>query len=214
MRCNEFEQYLERGQENVPADASSHLNSCTVCRTLVEDLQAIQSAARELGSDSPTPPERIWISLRAQLEEQGLIRPTREAERSRPSGRWGFWARPALAGAYLALVLTVVVLINMRSKIAPTQSTVAPAPISAVQPIDQQLKAEERRASRAIHGHNPVMTASLRENLDIVDNLIAMCEKTVQKEPQSQMARDYLNGAYQQKAELLAAMIDRGAKGD
>jgi hypothetical protein len=32
----------------------------------------------------------------------------------------------------------------------------------------------------------------------------------VQEEPQNEMARDYLYGAYQQKADLLAQMTERG----
>jgi hypothetical protein len=62
--------------------------------------------------------------------------------------------------------------------------------------------------------NNPVVTDSLRKNLDIVDNFIAMCEKSVREEPENDVAREYLYGAYQQKAELLAMMVERGALGD
>jgi hypothetical protein len=41
-----------------------------------------------------------------------------------------------------------------------------------------------------------------------------MCEKSVREEPQNDVAREYLYGAYQQKAELLAMMVERGALGD
>jgi hypothetical protein len=43
-----------------------------------------------------------------------------------------------------------------------------------------------------------------------VDDFIADCERRVKEEPQDDLAREYLSGAYQQKAELLAAMMDRG----
>jgi hypothetical protein len=52
--------------------------------------------------------------------------------------------------------------------------------------------------------------ASLRENLQKVDDFIADCERRVREEPQDDLAREYLSGAYQQKAELLSAMMDRG----
>jgi hypothetical protein len=52
--------------------------------------------------------------------------------------------------------------------------------------------------------------ASLRDNLQQVDDFIADCERRVKEEPQDDLAREYLSGAYQQKAELLAAMMDRG----
>ena len=54
------------------------------------------------------------------------------------------------------------------------------------------------------------MTASLHKNLAIVDNYIALCEKSVREEPGNEIARDYLYGAYQQKADLLAQMTENG----
>ena len=59
----------------------------------------------------------------------------------------------------------------------------------------------------------PVVTASLHKNLEIVDNYIALCEKSVQEDPENELARDYLYGAYQQKADLLAQISGRGGYG-
>ena len=55
-----------------------------------------------------------------------------------------------------------------------------------------------------------MVTASLNQNLAIVDNMIAMCEKSVREAPQDEMTRDFLYQAYQQKADLLATMTERG----
>ncbi len=65
-----------------------------------------------------------------------------------------------------------------------------------------------------IRQNDPDVTASLRQNLDIVDNAIALCEKSVHDEPQNELAREYLYAAYQQKADLLAMMVDHSATGD
>jgi hypothetical protein len=43
--------------------------------------------------------------------------------------------------------------------------------------------------------------------------LIVLCEKSVHEEPDNQMAREYLYGAYQQKAELLATAMNRSVTG-
>jgi hypothetical protein len=56
---------------------------------------------------------------------------------------------------------------------------------------------------------SPVDT-SLRENLQTVDDFIADCERRLNDAPQDDLAREYLSNAYQQKAELLSAMMDRG----
>jgi hypothetical protein len=57
------------------------------------------------------------------------------------------------------------------------------------------------------------VTASLRRNLSVVDNFIAMCEKSVREQPENEVAREYLYGAYQQKAELLATVTNRSTTG-
>jgi hypothetical protein len=57
------------------------------------------------------------------------------------------------------------------------------------------------------------VTDSLRRNLQIVDNFISICEKSVREQPDNQMAREYLYGAYQQKAELLATAMNRSMSG-
>ncbi len=57
---------------------------------------------------------------------------------------------------------------------------------------------------------NPAVDAELRKDLKTVDEFIAECEKYLKKHPKDQLAREYLNNAYRQKAQLLAAMLDSG----
>ena len=54
---------------------------------------------------------------------------------------------------------------------------------------------------------------TIRRNLNIVDKFIAMCEKDVRDQPENEMAREYLYGAYEQKAELLSTAMDRNTTG-
>ena len=51
---------------------------------------------------------------------------------------------------------------------------------------------------------------SLRENLATLNIFIKECRKRLQEDQNDQVARDYLSAAYQQKAEILAAMMERG----
>ena len=61
---------------------------------------------------------------------------------------------------------------------------------------------------------NSGMDVSLRQNLDIVDKFIVDCEQRVKDEPQDDLTREYLSGAYQQKAELISVMMERGGSGN
>src|SRR5580698_7317957 len=76
-------------------------------------------------------------------------------------------------------------------------------------PISAQLDSFEQ-SSLANRDLNPAITASLHQNLAIVDNYISLCEKSVQEEPENEVARDYLYSAYKQKADLLAQIGERG----
>jgi hypothetical protein len=51
---------------------------------------------------------------------------------------------------------------------------------------------------------------ALRENLATVNAFIRECSKRLEQDPADPMAREYLSTAYQQKAEILAAMMERG----
>jgi hypothetical protein len=64
-----------------------------------------------------------------------------------------------------------------------------------------------------LQNRDTAVTNSIRRNLQIVDNFIAICEKSVREQPDNQMAREYLYGAYQQKAELLATAMNRSMPG-
>ena len=204
--------------EGLPADAAAHLNDCARCHALVADFEAIQAAARHLVVEAETP-AHIWLALRAQLESEGLIRTPHPAVAPAAGGWlenwWEALSRPSLAGVYLALLLAAAVLVSLVGQLRQSHPT---TPVVALQPaptsLDTQLASEESRTVQAIHQHDPAVTASLRANLDIVDNFIALCEKSVRDEPQNEAAREYLYGAYQQKAELLAMVMDRDASGD
>jgi hypothetical protein len=84
---------------------------------------------------------------------------------------------------------------------------------NSTQPLSAKLDTAEQATMSSLLDSNPVVTASLHKNLAIVDNYIALCEKNVHEDPESEMARDYLYEAYQQKADLLAQMTERGNDG-
>jgi ribosomal protein S15P/S13E len=52
--------------------------------------------------------------------------------------------------------------------------------------------------------------ASLRDNLRVINEVIAECQKHLKKHPNDELAREYLASAYQQKAQLVAAILDSG----
>jgi hypothetical protein len=204
MQCREVEVVLEQeGWTPVPEAARAHLAGCGSCQSLVEDLTAIVATAHLLPPEVE-PPARVWNSLRAQLEQEGIIK-NRAAER-------GSWLRGfadvvrtrVLATAAVGLLIVAAVGLQWQR----------PAPSSEAQNIyadtATDLNNDEAHLLNMQLADSSVVDVSLRQNLDIVDKFIADCEQRVKEEPRDDLAREYLSGAYQQKAELLSAMMERG----
>ena len=219
MTCRDFHHELDKWMDGErPANAQSHLKSCVHCGALVADLSAIQSEAETWDSLPSEPPERIWTALRTQLESEGLIEdPHPETPEPRSAGWWNDlfakFPRPVLAGAYLAaLVAFAFAMSGTRGNHVKDVkwldgSTIVSSPLSA------QLDSAEVATVASMRQPNSAVAASLHQNLAIVDNYIALCEKSVREEPENEAARDFLYDAYQQKADLLTQMSERGETG-
>ncbi len=212
MQCQQFDQILEQqAGETLPREAEAHLNDCARCRTVVQDLEAIQLVASELAAEVAEPPERVWLTVRRHLGSEGLIRTPHRT--GRPEGWTLVLPRPVLAGAYLAVAIAAAVFIGSRG-FSPPQTAGLPESAPLTSSLATELNTMERGTVASLHQHNPAVVTSLRQNLDLVDKFISSCEKSVREQPGNELAREYLYGAYQQKAELLAMMMDRNATGD
>ena len=201
-----------------PSDARAHLLTCGDCRSLAADLDAIQKTAQSFAFDDVKPSPRVWLAVREQLEREGLIRPDRQPVPARGSASWldvvfAAVPRPVIAGAYLAALIAVGVALTGPASSNLNDARWLSRTENSTQPLSAQLDTAEQDTSSALTNIDPVVAASLHKNLAIVDNYIALCEKSVREDPQDENARDYLYGAYQQKADLLAQMSDRGDNG-
>ena len=260
MRCKELQAVLEgKGLGPLPLDAQEHLAECPECQDFVGDLSAIVAAARQLPAEVD-PPDRVWISLRAQLAAEGIIR--EEIPVELPTHRWWqgvsqFFQPRLLAsvGAGLLVVLTSAYFAKRPGSTPPDGTPSSPqiseatrnvapppepAPPAKTEPVvtmvhrphvnapAQPPKLKPSPSEIAFLGEtagvldqtesdlrgratsNAMADASLRANLNTLDGFIAECKARLAQNPQDQLTREYLNVAYQQKAELLSAMMDSG----
>ena len=223
MGWKEFQNQLERwmdGERSVKA--REHALQCSNCKALVADLDAIQQHAHAWGAEEVAPPERVWVSLRAQLQAEGIIRGGAAAETAphAPERKRGWLAgifdavpRPVLAGAYLAALIAASVALTGQSTRQLDEARWRNGTQDTTGALDASLQTAEQNSISSIAENDPVVTASLHDNLAIVDNYIALCEKSVREDPENEIARDYLYEAYEQKADLLAQMTERGVSG-
>jgi hypothetical protein len=214
MQCRDVEFAVEQeGLTPLPEVARAHVATCSHCQEFVADLETIVFAANELPAEVE-PPARVWVSLRAQLELEGIIKTPIVAGRSERAPWWqGFndlFRSRALATAAVGLLIVVAGVLQLRQP--PEGAPEASLKVWRI-PFAQTAKVlneQEIDLSNMQLASTTAVDASFRQNLKQVDDFIADCERHVSVDPQDDLAREYLSYAYQQKAELLSAMMDRG----
>jgi hypothetical protein len=207
MQCKDVETVLE--QEDLaalPQAAKTHLASCASCQGLLADLSIIVATAHELPIEAE-PPARVWVSIRAQLEAEGLISAPKVTEQRGSSWRHAFaelFRSRGLASATVGLLILGSAVYQLKG---PNTVPGGRADLFADTAI--ALSQQERDlSSMQLASTSPVDT-SFRQNLQTVDEFISECERRLKEEPQDELAREYLSRAYQQKAELLSAMMEQ-----
>lgn len=216
MQCKDVEFVLEQdGLIPVPAEVRAHTVVCENCRSFVADLTNIVSKAHSLPAEVEPPP-RVWASLRSQLEAEGIIKtPAIVIEhRSRWRSFASLFSNRAFATVGVGLLIVLAAVVQLIPHRNGHTAGVAPIAVPSVQdPYAQTaltLDQEEQDLSNMhLAGTNAVDT-SLRQNLATLDQFIIDCRQHLKDDPQDELAREYLSGAYRQKAELLSAMMERG----
>ncbi len=217
MHCSEFLEFLEPWMDGERRpDAEAHLHACPRCQGLVGDLEAIHAAGRRLAEVEAEPPARVWTALRAQMEEEGILhrRSWNESWSDLFAKLVPAMPRLVVAGAgLLAFLVAAGLLLTSQRFFRTNDSRWFDHMQATTVPLHDALGNAEEHTVSAISDSNPAVSSSLHQNLVIVDKYIRLCEKSVREEPQNEVARDYLYDAYQQKAELLNDMSERGVNG-
>jgi len=207
LQCRDIEEVLEQeGLGPLPEAALAHVARCLHCQDYIADLETIVSAAHELPAEVE-PPARVWIALRAELEREGILKEPVTASRELPGSWWDgfgeFFRSRALATVTVGALIAAAAILELRQ---PAALPLPPEVVATVKQLDQQ---EVDLRNMHLASTSPVDQA-FEQNLKEIDDFIADCERHLKQAPQDELAREYLYNAYQQKAELLAAMLDRG----
>jgi len=233
MQCKDIESVLENeGLSPLPEAVRAHAASCSACRSLVEDFSAIVAVAEQLPAEVE-PPTRVWVSLRNQLEAEGIIKNPVQAPTEAQSSWWEslvklLHGRTIAAALGLAVVAIFVLQIERARFQTPPEVSRTNSGISSQVPqpgpppsIDEALgktgrelgqveQNDVRVVQQADFSNQDRVDVSLRQNLKSLNQFIEECQRRLKDDPNDELAREYLSVAYQQKAELLSAMLDRG----
>jgi hypothetical protein len=80
MTCEEFQSYMpELIGSGKDASAHPHVQNCALCRALLQDLETIAEAARQL-FPVEDPPDRLWEQIESAIKQED---PVKQEEPSR-----------------------------------------------------------------------------------------------------------------------------------
>jgi hypothetical protein len=211
MTCAEFERVLPDITEgDREFEQEQHLRSCSACRSLVADLNAISQQARTLQAcEDPSP--RVWNSIETALIHEGLIRLPARSELAKvhafPS-RWrSAWLLPVAAALLVAAGIVRYerssgqTIVQVDPAPATTQGQLASAGTEEAVADQQLLQSVARRA--------PAMEAAYKANLQDVNSYIRDAEESVKDNPNDEEAQRYLSNAYEQRAMIYEMAEDR-----
>ena len=219
-----------------PVDAAleSHLAGCEACRIFIADLRRIRQVAGALDV-RPVSAGASWSRVRERLLSDPEFH---RLQRETPSNATFSWRWLAAAAA---LVMAVGVSLWFISRAlepgrTPTQSAAAPAaapdgnvePSTLVESIESELGLAAKHYENAIAGLekvaaasdapiDPAVTATLRQNLEIIDKAIDDSRGALKSDPGNRLAQESLFEAFRRKIGLLQdtiALMNEMRKGD
>jgi len=195
--------YLEG--EKTPAVAR-HAAECAFCGVALRDLELTITEAGRLELEDPPP--RVWANIRATLTAEGVIHEL-------PSP-WTGWLRhfeflhPAPVAAMAGVIFLGVLLlggprVNSRTQADRSLHATEEADLFQTQEQVRLLERSYREQEAAIA---PEVKADFRKSLESLDSSIQEAEHSIEQGPDSSLAREYLQGAYIRKAEVLSSALE------
>ena len=226
MRCEDYAGLvgdLVDGRITAAAQAQldEHLAACAACRPLVADLQEIRLVSARL--DRVNPPERVWPRIAAALPDASS-----GANRA-PVMAWRWLAAAAVLVFAVGTMLFLLPGGAVRDETGQTQSAGATADQTVlIESVEAELQLAEEHYDRAIAGLeqiaaldddalDPLVAATLAQNLAVIDQAIAESRAALRDEPENQMIWESLFTVLWRKVSLLqdtVALVNEMRKGN
>jgi hypothetical protein len=207
MNCVDLQNSLAEIEDGTSAEQLLHLKSCPECAALVEDLNLISAAARELRAvNEPSP--RVWNSIETALRQEGRIRAQWRSRSLIPSfgnsWTWTRWMAP------VAAILLIAVGLFVRQHSSTRELAVIGKPAAPEVASDAAIAGlNDDDLLLEISDQAPALRAQYEDNLRRVNEFIADARTDVASNPNDEDARRSLLEAYQQKAMLFELALDR-----
>jgi anti-sigma factor RsiW len=208
---------------------AEHLEACTTCRQLVDDLQELRRAAA--GLEPVEPPPLAWTRIEKELQliphdsRPAAIHPSTAASRRMSIGRWPtVWLGAAAAVVILAAGLSLRM--GYFAQPGPAAPNVSDAPTA--ESVEAELLLAEQHYQNAISGLeqiaksengalDPATANTFQANLAVVDQAISESRAALRTQPNNEPAQQSLLASFKAKIGLLqdtVALINEMRKGN
>ncbi len=194
---------------------TAHARECAFCSVIIEDLEALRSAALALPLEEPSP--AVWSNIRAQLLAEGAF--AEKVSFWNWFGQLDFLRRPIPVAAFACLVILgclVTAPRNYPERDTNSALTALPGrtPIRSMAFVGdsealEKVVRELEETFRAREGSlAPDLKATYENSLISLDASIRECSDSLQREPDNSLAHEYLLAAYSQKAQVLSSALE------
>jgi hypothetical protein len=212
----------------VRRSVEEHLQACSTCAMLADDLARVSRLASSL--DRLQPPPAVWTRVAQEARLPGY---TGSARATRLRRTWPIWVT---AAACLLAAFTLGYLVPRRSAersagtVAHTGTPAAGVSVAAhpeLKTVATELQLAEQHYENAISGLeklandrevlDPQVAEALQKNLLVIDQAIAESRTALRQQPANEQAQQSLFDAFRTKVALLQdtiALINEMRKGN
>jgi hypothetical protein len=215
--CHEFSAALAGFLDGDTGPAVvTHAQDCPFCHALLDDIELLRLASRDLPLEEPSP--AVWAGIRALLAQEGIL--------AEPTPAWRHWLRglrflpnPAPLAAVATIIICGVLLLvtdkarqldltRGASSVEIIAQAETPIDLGEEHALSRTLKEMEANYRVRLMSLDPEEKVVFQKSLESLDSSIDECRASAEKEPASDAAREYLVAAYTQKVEVLEAALE------
>jgi len=204
MTCNEFDRVLTELEGAYSPEQEQHLQTCSRCSGLVADLNTISREARLLAEDEE-PNARVWNRLEIALRQEGLIR---EPKPSPSPVRVAGWSHRWLVPLAASFLIVFGLLLYERGGMEP-RTVQAPATAGTANLQTEVMPAEQDELLKIVEARSPALRAAYESDFRAVNAYVRDAEQSARKNPNDEIAQQYLTNAYDQRAMVYEMAMDR-----
>jgi hypothetical protein len=205
MNCQQFQETLPYIIESGGGgDDESHLQTCSSCASLVQDLRYIAEQAKLLlPMHDPNP--RVWKNIEQSLQREGLFPEGRMpplghiTKNSTSQTEAKSWTPLGWALALTAVIAFAVVLINYKPRQLPQVPLTAQNSAADPTQFNSGFNSDDQQLISQLSQHAPDAQGAYETSLRDVNTYIADAELAAKSNPGDASAQALLQDAYEQK---------------